>query len=195
MPQVLQRALEPPIAPARIVIRHSDDKLPDVPKDTTTARACGVRPFPHNELPMPSQQCVRRDDRGDLAQGRMAHAMRQAGPPPAVVIGEPHATSVELPSQKTVLCDQIRKGRPLEALQPAGQHHQHDLERRGVDHEARGYIMTTVSAFTARRPCPGTERASSRRGVAKVSHAVKWRRRKGPAKTSWCGSSPTITHG
>ena len=56
---------------------------------------------------------VRRDDRGDLAQGRTTHAMRQAGQPPPVVIGEPHAPSAELPPEQTVVFDQIRKCRPL----------------------------------------------------------------------------------
>src|SRR2546425_5806582 len=54
------------------------------------------------------------------------------------------APSAELSPQQAVLFDEIRKCRPLAALQPAGQRHQHHLERGVVDHEARGYIMTTI---------------------------------------------------
>src|SRR5688572_28958836 len=101
MPEVLQRSLDPRVAPTRIFSRHSDDKLSDLHEYTTTARAWGVRPFPQNQLPMPPQQCVGRDDRGDLAQGRTAHAMCQAGQAPPVVIGKPQAPSAELPPQQT----------------------------------------------------------------------------------------------
>ena len=37
--------------------------------------------------------------------------------------------------QYAVLFDQVRDGLPLPAVQPAGQHTQHHLQRRGVDHE------------------------------------------------------------
>jgi hypothetical protein len=53
--------------------------------------------------------------------------MRQAGQSSPVVISEPQAPSAELPPKQTVLLDQIRKCRPLAALQPAGQHHQYHL--------------------------------------------------------------------
>jgi hypothetical protein len=38
--------------------------------------------------------------------------------------------------RKPVLFNQVRDGLPLPAVQPAGQHAQHHLQRRGVDHES-----------------------------------------------------------
>ena len=84
---------------------------------------------------MPPQQGVRRRDRGDLPQGRTADSVRSGGQPTAIVVRETQPTSAKLTPQEPVLFDQVRDGLPLPAVQPAGQHTQHHLQRRGVDHE------------------------------------------------------------
>ena len=54
---------------------------------------------------------------------------------PPVVIGEPHASPTQLPSQHPILFDQVRQDLPLPAIQPAGDGEEQYLERRDVDHE------------------------------------------------------------
>jgi hypothetical protein len=83
---------------------------------------------------MPAQQRVGRRDRGDLAQGRPAHSVRPRRQPSAIVVGETQSPGPKLAPQEPVLFDQVRDRLPLPAVQPAGQHAQHDLQRRGVDH-------------------------------------------------------------
>ena len=84
---------------------------------------------------MPPQQGVRRRDRGDLPQGRTADSVRSGGQPTAIFVRETQPTSTKLTPQEPVLFDQVRDCLPLPAVQPAGQHTQHHLQRRGVDHE------------------------------------------------------------
>jgi hypothetical protein len=69
---------------------------------------------------MPPENRVGRDDRGDLAQQPSAQAMprpRQAAP---VLIGQPHAASVQLRAEDPIFFNQIRHGRlPLSLHPPA----------------------------------------------------------------------------
>ena len=85
---------------------------------------------------MPAQQRVGRRDRGDLPQGRTAHPVRPRSQPSAIVVGETQSPGPKLAPQEPVLFNQVRDRLPLPAIQPAGQHAQHHLQRRGVDHEA-----------------------------------------------------------
>jgi hypothetical protein len=73
---------------------------------------------------MPTQQCVGRHNRGDLAQGLTAQAVCPYGQPAPVVISEPQPSPTELPPEETVLFNQVGDRFPLAALQPAGQDHQ-----------------------------------------------------------------------
>jgi CheY-like chemotaxis protein len=85
---------------------------------------------------MPPQQGVRRRDRGDLPQGCTADSVRSRRQPTAIFVRQTQPTSTELTPQKPVLFDQVRDCLPLLAGQPASERAQHDLQRRGVDHEA-----------------------------------------------------------
>ena len=84
---------------------------------------------------MPPQQGVRRRDRGDLPQGRTANSVRSGRQPTAIFVRETQPTSTKLTPQEAVLFNQVRDCLPFPAGQPAGQHTQHHLQRRGVDHE------------------------------------------------------------
>src|SRR5262249_55671978 len=53
----------------------------------------------------------------------------------AIVVRETQPTFTKLTSQKPVLFDHVRNFLPLPAVQPAGQHTEHQGQRRGVDHE------------------------------------------------------------
>ena len=84
---------------------------------------------------MPQQQGVRRGERGDLPQGRTADSGRSPRQPTAIVVRETQPTPTKLTPQEPVLFDQVRDCLPLPAVQPAGQHTEHDLQRREGDHE------------------------------------------------------------
>jgi len=84
---------------------------------------------------MPPQQRVRRRDRRNLPQGLTADSVCSRRQPTAVFVRETQPTSTKLTPQEPVLFDQVRDCLPLPAVQPAGQHTEHDLQRREVDHE------------------------------------------------------------
>jgi hypothetical protein len=85
---------------------------------------------------MPPEQRIGRRDRRDLLQGRTAHTVRPCSQPSTIVVGETRSARPKLTPQEPVLFDQVRDRFPLSAVQPAGEHAQHHLERRGVDHGA-----------------------------------------------------------
>ena len=85
---------------------------------------------------MPPQQRIGRRDRRDLPQGRTAHAVRPRSQPSTIVVGETRSAGPKLTPQEPVLFDQVRDRLPLSAVQPAGEHAQHHLKRRGIDHGA-----------------------------------------------------------
>ena len=81
---------------------------------------------------MPPQQRVRRRDRGDLPEGRAADTERQGGQPAAIVVSQ--AQPVPSWHRRSRFPRSGSDRLPLPAIQPAGQHAQHHLQRRGVDH-------------------------------------------------------------
>jgi hypothetical protein len=98
-------------------------------EDTVTTRALArVRPFPHDELPVPPQDRVWRHDGGDLTQDLPSQPMpadRQASP---VGVSELEAPLTQLASKDAVLLHQIRDRLPLLAIQPAGEDGEHHVE-------------------------------------------------------------------
>jgi len=52
----------------------------------------------------------------------------------AILRSEMKSAGPKLAPQEPVFFDQIRDRVPLPAIQPAGEHAQHHLQRRGVDH-------------------------------------------------------------
>jgi hypothetical protein len=58
MAKILQRPLDPAVAPRRILTRHPDAQLVDLGEHARSADASsGRRPFPRDELPVPPQSC------------------------------------------------------------------------------------------------------------------------------------------
>src|SRR5258708_24650864 len=84
MPKILEGSLDPRVAPRGILFRHPDDQALNLGEDTPTASALArVRPLPHDELPVPPQDRVRRHDGRDLTQDLPPQPMpadRQASP-------------------------------------------------------------------------------------------------------------------
>ena len=135
MANIRERALDPRVAPCRIVRCHPLDELTDLEQNAAPSGSRGVRPFPGYQLPMPAQQGVRRRDRGDLPQDRTADSVCSGGQPPAIVVRETQSTSAKLTAQEPVLFHEVGDGLPLPAVQPTGQHTEHHMQRPEVDHE------------------------------------------------------------
>ena len=69
MTKILQRALNARIAPARILGRHPYDEAANLREHAGPSRAVlRVRPLPGDELPVPAENRVGRDDRRYLRQ-------------------------------------------------------------------------------------------------------------------------------
>src|SRR5688572_7749125 len=68
------------MAPAGALLRHPSNQRADFRDHTATRRSVlGVGPFPGDELPVPSQRRVRRDNRRDLTQGLTAQPVASHG--------------------------------------------------------------------------------------------------------------------
>jgi len=67
MPHVLQRTLNPRVAPGRVVLGHPHDQMPDLGQHTPRLGSSRVGPFTSDELSVPPQQGIRRHDRRNLA--------------------------------------------------------------------------------------------------------------------------------
>ncbi len=162
MPHVLQRTLDPRVTLRRILLRHADDKSPDLEQHPAPSGLSAARPFPRDQLPMPAQQGVRRRDRGDLPQGRSARAVCSCGQPSASVIGGARAAYTAGGGGTGFLRSSRRRppvpggpasrSRPSEAIErqrhrsQAGAHITPSAGRRRLTNG-------TAGAHTSRRPC------------------------------------------
>src|SRR5262245_52273096 len=100
MANVAQRALDPRIAPRRIVSRHPHDELTNLEQDTAPSRSPAVRPLPRDQLTVPPKQSVRRRNRGDLPQDRTADSVRSDSQPTAILVRETQPTPTKLTPQQ-----------------------------------------------------------------------------------------------
>jgi hypothetical protein len=108
MPEVLQRAADPHVTPRWVLICHPHDETPDLQAHTLTTRFTRrVRPFARDELPMPAQNRVGRDDRGDVGQQLSTQPLPASREPPTLRIGQPHARLGKLTPKYSVFLDQI----------------------------------------------------------------------------------------
>ena len=98
----------------------------------TTRPPLRVRPLAGDQLPMPPQNRVGGDNRGELAQQPTAQTLPAPRQPAPVLIGQAEASSTQLRSEDPVFFDQIRHGLLLLAPPPAGKSHQHEPEPRAL---------------------------------------------------------------
>ena len=73
----------------------------------------------------------------ESGSGRTADSVRACGQPPAIVVRETQPLPTQLTSKQPIPFDQVRDHLPLPAIQPAGQHQQHNASGRRADHEAK----------------------------------------------------------
>ena len=115
--------------------RHPHDESPDLRQHARTpAPPARVRPFPRDQLPMPPQNRVGRDDHGDLVQPATAQPVPTHGQLTPLVIAQPHAPPMELAPEDAILFDQIGQGLLLAMIQPADQGGEKNPGGRHVNH-------------------------------------------------------------
>jgi hypothetical protein len=130
VPQVLQRALEAGLAPVRILGRHSYDQAANLREHVGASRlAFRVGPLPGDELPVPAENCVRRDDRRNLRQKPPTERRAQSSQAPPVVVGEPDALVAQARLQNPVLFAQVLDGLMLLVLEPADKKRDEQVQR------------------------------------------------------------------
>jgi hypothetical protein len=94
MARILERTLNPRVAPGRILLGHSSDELPDLDDNTAAAGPrCPIRSFARDQLPVPPQQCVWRDDRRDLTYHLSAQPVCTYRQPSPIVVNQPRPAS------------------------------------------------------------------------------------------------------
>ena len=119
MSDILECALNASVAPRWIFYSHPHDQTAYLgPHTVSVGVLVRVRPLPHNELPMPSQDRVGCNDARDLIQELPAQPMPMDRQPASVVIGELEPLTTEMASKDPIFFNQIRDRVALVAIQP-----------------------------------------------------------------------------
>src|SRR5262249_34219103 len=104
MAQVLERALDRRIAPARIIGRHPDHKAADFHLHAGSAEPRRrVRPLSGNQLAMPPENRVWRHDCGDVPEHPTAQALADDGESSTFIATQPYPSTTQLPLQDAIL--------------------------------------------------------------------------------------------
>jgi hypothetical protein len=87
MIEVFQCTLDPRLAPARVLVRHADGQATNLRLDTWSSEPpTRISPLPRDQLAMPPENGVRRDDRGHLCEQPTTEALTDGGETPSFVI-------------------------------------------------------------------------------------------------------------
>ena len=95
-------------------------------------RSCRVRPFPRDQLPMPPENRVGRDDRGDLTESATAQPVSVHRQPTAFLIGQTDPAA-QVRAEDAVFFDQIGN-RLLPLVGPPAGHRHHEKSNRSDIH-------------------------------------------------------------
>lgn len=166
--ELLQLALDTAVAPVRVVGRHPHDQLADRLHDSGTADAlAGVRPLRGDQLAVPAEDSVGRDDGGHLTEQPAPEGPALRGEAPALVIGQPQALAAELFLENAVLLDEVLNGLRLVAIDPAGEARQEELKTKEIGHVPTGIDTIGVVLQAPRsRPDSSSAEYSDRTGIS-----------------------------
>ncbi len=123
MAEVLERALDSVVAPGQVLARHPDDELCDAL---------------HDELPVPAQDRLWRDDRRELVEAPPAESGTAHRKSRSLVVGQPEFPATELRSEDRVLFAEVLEHALLVAVQPTGEDDGQDVEDGGHGARERG---------------------------------------------------------
>jgi hypothetical protein len=108
MIEVLQRALDPTIAPGGILSGHPDNQQANLAEHARASDPPSLsRPFARDELPMPPQYRLRRHQGRHLAQDLSSQAVAIGGQSASLGIGQPEAPTIEMFFEDAVLVPQV----------------------------------------------------------------------------------------
>ena len=125
MPDIFQRPLDSRVAPARIVGHHADRQTPDLASYARSAGALpGVRPLAGDQLSVPSENRVGRDERGELVQRAATEPVSQHRQTPALSIVQSQPTAAQLHLQRAVLFAKVGDHIALLTIEPPKQRRQ-----------------------------------------------------------------------
>ena len=137
------------VAPAWALPCHPDDELSDVLGGPRTPRtpAPATVVLPRDELPVPAQDRVWRDDAGNVFERLPADRLAPDGEAAAVGVGQSKTTSAELLSQDGVLLLQILNHIQLPAVDPASE----EVQQTVVRYRSRFGVPTRKRVTPARQ--------------------------------------------
>ena len=159
MTDILEGALNPRVAPRRVLLGHPQDQPPDLGEHArTTAPPLRVRPLPRDQLPMPAENRVGRDDRRDLTEAATAQPVPVPRQPTAFFIGQAEPAA-HVPAEDAVFFDEVGHGVLLPLVEPADQRRQEHSEGQRVEHGGRVYTTDPISGPQDLRPSNETLRA------------------------------------
>ena len=119
MAHVLQRALNPRVAPRRILGRHSNDQSSEVCLQTRSARTrASVGPFARDQFTMPAENRVWCDDRRHLLEQTTPQSVPQFAEASPLPIVKTQPPSIEPRLQNAILLSQKRDQICLLTMKP-----------------------------------------------------------------------------
>ena len=126
---VSERTLNPRVAPCRILSGHANDEVGGL---RFPSRPAGLSPFrvvplTSNELAVPGENRVGRDDSGDLLEDLSTEGLALYREPTAFIIGQPKSSATKLSLEDSVLLEQIVDDVLLVTVDPAGEGDQQEL--------------------------------------------------------------------
>ena len=120
MAHVLQRPLNPRVAPPRILRGHPHHQSPNLGEHPRPPWAPPeVGPFPGNQFAVPPKNRVGRHERSNLSEYVTSEPLPQNREPPALRIVQPQPPPDPLPLERAILLTKERDHIPLLLLQPS----------------------------------------------------------------------------
>ncbi len=120
------------VAPGRVLARHVYGELGDRTHDLAVASpATREGPLLRDEPPVPSQDRLGRDDRGELVEGFSAESDASHREPHAVVVGQSELPAAKLRPEDAVLLVEVVEHPLLVAVQPTGKDDGEGVKDRG----------------------------------------------------------------
>ena len=131
--EVGQGAADPRVAPSRILDGHPHDQLGNrlrCQRPTTTTVGAAVVLL-GDQLPIPAQDRVRRDDARDLSEDSPAELLPTYGEPTPLCVGQAERTTAQLLPEDAILLTEIFDQIFLVTIQPAGDRKDKEVQCMG----------------------------------------------------------------
>ncbi len=122
MAEVVERPLDSRVAPARILVSHSDDQVgDDLHHPMPTRGVSFVGPLLGDQLSVPTKDGVGSDERSDFGEGAAADGFAADSKTATLIVGQAESLAAELLLEDSILLTEIFDDRILLPGDPAGQ--------------------------------------------------------------------------